>query len=256
MGLTTAERPYRRVAFLTDMHYPFQCPRAIDAAFDFLQDWRPDLLILGGDQVDCYAISDYDKDPAREARLQDECDSVRPLWAACEALHCDVLAFEGNHEERLTRRKNKAGLADVRGLDMPTLTGMPAHFRWAPSQSHYRVGGPDWGLVFLHGDLKGRGCSAANPAGAMLKKLRGSSISGHIHRFDAAFSGTYSGRPLEAFTVGHMGDVTKAADYITSPDWQQGFATVEFDHDAEWFGVHLHRVVSGRFRYAGKTYGR
>jgi hypothetical protein len=56
------------------------------------------------------------------------------------------------------------------------------------------------------------------------------------------------------FANGHLCDVSKA-HYITSPDWQAGFTTIEFDWSANVFTVVPHLIVRGRHRFNGKTYG-
>jgi predicted phosphodiesterase len=250
--LVHAPKPYRRVAFMSDFHFPYHSQAAIDAALAFLGDWSPDLIILGGDQVDCYRISDYESDAGRASTLQEELDSIHPFWRAIDAFSsADVVVFEGNHEHRLTRLVNKnPGLYNLRSLHFPVAAELPKRFQWYRSQTHYKVGS----LVFLHGDLRGRGNSVKHAAAGMLDKLRTSCVFGHFHRTGEHYETGYDGTVRAGFAVGHMSDQEKAAEYIRSPSWQQSFATVEFDHDEGIFHFSKHLIVNGRFVFNGKTY--
>ncbi len=244
-------QPYQRVAVLTDPHFPYADWPLIHSALAFLEDWGPDLILLLGDQVDFYSISSYSQDPKRKDTVQSDIDSVIPFLEMIDDFKSDVIVFQGNHEERMDRLiKTHSGLSDLRSLSFPNLFKIPERWRWAGSQVHYQIGD----LLFLHGDLAGRGYASKNPATSMVAKLRSNCLFGHVHRFDSHIGTMYDGSPMNGYSIGHMSR-DDAQDFCRSPDWQQGFATVEFDYLNRLYHVNQHIARNGCFRFGGKTYG-
>jgi hypothetical protein len=239
-----------RVAFLSDLHVPFLCERAWGAAMSLLEDYRPDLVVLGGDLFDFYSISAHDKEPGRLDRLQDEFDAAAPLWKQVDALSGRKVVIWGNHEERLIRLTHaNPGLVNLRALTIEAAAEMPQGWTYYPNQTRLKVGP----LSILHGDLKGRGTSSVHAASGFLRKLRTSCLAGHLHRFQSFFETNADGTIRAGFASGHLSDPDEAR-YLASPDWQQGFTTIDFDHEAGLFSVTPHLIIEGRTRWNGKTY--
>jgi predicted phosphodiesterase len=246
-------RKYERIAFLSDLHHPFQDDAAIDCALGVLRDYRPQLLVLGGDYFDCYSISDHDKEPGRADCLQDEFDAARETHRKIEDAigGADVIWVDGNHEERIQRvQRAKPGLFKLRSLELPVAAELPKRWMYYPNQTRFK-GGP---LTMLHGDTKARGTNSKHAAAGMLSKLRTSCLFGHLHRFQTYHETADDGRTRGGYANGHLCDVAQA-QWITNPDWQQGFTTVEHDWSANLFTVQPHLIWSGRHRWGGKTYG-
>lgn len=250
VNIVHAPANVRRVAFISDVHIPFEDKLAVQAMLKFLSDFRPDLIILGGDIYDFYLVSDHDKDPGRIQTLQDEFDSGQYLLKALGSLAPSVVFMEGNHEQRLQRVMNRnPGLYKLRALDFRHAAELPEAWQCYPSQTHYRIGG----LLVLHGDLRGRGTAIKHAASGMLSKLRTSCIFGHLHRFGTHYETDYSGTVRAGFANGHLSDVAEAK-YITAPDWQSGFSTICFGASQDIFAVQQHLVIDGRFIVDGREY--
>lgn len=240
-----------KIAFLSDIHFPFEDRIALQAVVGFLKDWKPTEIVLGGDIFDCYSVSDYDKEPGRHHTLQDEFDSASDFLRAVDELaKGKVRFFIGNHENRINRHISAyPGLYKLRSLDFGVAAGLPRHWTVHPSQYHHRVGG----LLLLHGDLRGRVTSGGiNPAATMLRKLRTSCMFGHWHRHGQYFETNYDGTVRGGFANGHLSDV-KEAKYITSPDWQSGFTTIASVGDK--FAVQQRLIIDGRLITDEKIYG-
>jgi hypothetical protein len=101
-----------------------------------IKDVKPDTIINLGDCADCYAISAYDKDPARVHGLQDEIDMVRAHLHQVAQLAPEAQRYylEGNHEDRLRRLiwtlpGTASELARLRSFQQamtwPSLLGLP-----------------------------------------------------------------------------------------------------------------------------------
>lgn len=244
------DRQYERVAFLSDLHCPFHDIAAIRAVLAAVRDFRPDLLVLGGDGVDCYSISDHDTEPGRAGTIQDEFDAARPVWREIDDIGCPVAYLLGNHEDRIYRLQcRKPGLFDLRSLDFKAAADLPARWQVYPNQTRLRLGS----LTILHGDLKGRGTSSTHAAKGMLDKLRTSCLFGHLHRFQSFYQTTDDGTYRAGYAVGHLCDVEQAR-YIACPDWQQGAALIEYDWSHPLFTVTPLLVVRGAVRHNGETY--
>jgi hypothetical protein len=240
-----------RTLFLSDLHVPFHDLVAWRVVMELIEDFRPQLILLGGDLFDCYPISDHDQEPGRADYLQDEFDAAQPLWRELEdrCRGATVVFWKGNHEERIDRmqRRHRA-LFRLRSLEIPVAAEMPRRWLYYPNQTRYRLGP----LNCIHGDLKGRGNSVAHAAAGILKKLRTSAIFGHFHRFQTFYETNADGTVRAGFANGHLSDVAQAK-YITDPDWQSGVSTIEFDWSRHLFSVDQHLIIGGATRFRGRT---
>jgi predicted phosphodiesterase len=248
--IVRASKLYRRVVVLSDIHLPYENKIHLRLALDFITDYRPDLLLLNGDILDAYDISDHQKDPSRAGTLQDEFDSSRWFFRAIDQLGCDVVYVQGNHEQRLERMiANNRGLFKLRSLEWAKAAELPTRWKVYRDQTHYHNGQFAW----LHGNLKGRVSSGGvNPAKTIYSKLRISTGCGHFHKESLHIERQYDGSQHISYSQGHLSDVEKAGGYIAWPSWQDGFSIVEFSSDgAPW--PYLLRFNNGRLVF-GKEY--
>lgn len=95
---------------LSDLHYPFDCPKYIGLALKLLAKLakRPNFggVIQLGDALDFWQISAYDKDPSRRETVLDDILRYSSFLDQCEKLMPKGTVFhqlEGNHESRVTR---------------------------------------------------------------------------------------------------------------------------------------------------------
>lgn len=244
---------HARTGWLSDIHCPYHDPVALDAAFQLFEEWRIDLLVLGGDQLDCYGISRYGKAPSKlRDTLQKEIDAFRPIRDRIVKLGCRVVYLEGNHDYRVKSLvADNPALDDLQALEWHKLADLPESWEILPNQSRFRMGNLD----FIHGDLRGRGVGSKHIASGMLAKLKRSTLFGHYHRAQFHPEPDGDGIIRAGFSTGHMCNTSKAADYCPINDWTQGFATIDTDPATGLFEVRQHLVHSGKFRHAGKTYG-
>jgi len=248
--LVRPERKYERVLVIGDAHYPFQDKAAVAAMLEFARDWKPDLFLLNGDIFDCADISDHERNPKRMPTLQEEFDSAVEDFRAIDSLGSDVFYIIGNHEERLQRLVSRnPGLFNLRSLDFGVAANLPKRWRLFPDQTHIKIGG----LLYLHGNLKGRGGGARHVASSFLQKLRHSCLFNHWHRFQSFWEADYDGLPRAGFGNGHMTSVPSHT-YIRTPDWQTGFSTIEYDHGEGIFSVGQRLICNGALRADGRTY--
>jgi hypothetical protein len=150
-----------RFAFLTDLHFgferrsghkvPLHDPRAFGATMGFLQDFKPQVLILGGDMLDCGVISHHNHGkPGRTEGLRlladaEECrqEVLKPL----EQLRASKQVYiTGNHEDWLTDLSDgHPGLAGL--VDLERILALK-QWQLVPQGGHFSLGK----LTFIHGD--------------------------------------------------------------------------------------------------------
>lgn len=217
------ESKVEKIAFLSDLHIPYQSKRALEIVLNFLGDYNANHIILGGDIFDCYQVSDYSRDPGRTLTLQDEFDHGRPFIEAIDYLAPKVSFMLGNHEDRLQRLIGRnPGLYNLRALKLSVAAELPKAWKFYPSQAQLQLGN----LTVLHGDLRELGSGGINPARTMFNKLKRSSLFGHFHRFASHYDTNYNGDVRITQGNGHLSDLAQVC-YMTAPDWQMGITTVE-----------------------------
>lgn len=245
-----APKLYRRVVVLSDIHLPYHDKLCTRVALDFIADYKPDLVVLNGDILDCYEISDHQKDPTRAKTLQDEFDESRWFFTDLNRHAADVVYIQGNHEQRLERLiANNRGLAKMRALEWAKAAELPTRWKVYRDQTHYHNGGFMW----LHGNLRGRVQSGGlNPARALASKLRTALGAGHFHRESLNVERQYNGSQIVSYSQGHLSDLEIAGGYVRWPDWQTGFSVVEFSEGGDAW-PYLLRFNNGRLVF-GREY--
>ncbi|RLG07741.1 MAG: hypothetical protein DRN68_04980, partial [Thaumarchaeota archaeon] len=99
----------KSVAVLGDFHCPFEDRRAIYTACKVLELAKPDIVILNGDLLDCYALSPFDQDPERRKTLKKESDHLvavgKEIRSALpkESLLVALSGQEDNHLQRIVK---------------------------------------------------------------------------------------------------------------------------------------------------------
>ena len=93
-----------RVLYLTDIHIPYHNIEALSAAIQFGHDKRVDTIFIGGDFLDFYSLSTFERDP-RQRGFADELEMGREVLGILrrEFPDASMLYQLGNHEERFER---------------------------------------------------------------------------------------------------------------------------------------------------------
>jgi len=233
---------------LSDVHLPFAQPVATQMVVEFIREQKPGRVHLLGDILDAASVSRFDKDPARKENLQDELDSVRDWLAKLRdaAPRAKIIYTEGNHEFRLRKylMSDAKALAGLRALTLGKLLDLDKlKIRWQPYGWPYRIGH----LLFTHGQFVSRW--SAMSAKRHYERFGCCVIHGHTHRL-GAFYHTDIFDTFAAFENGCLSTLTP--DYVTAPDWQNGFSVVY--HSKDFFHVDQVAIVRNRFCFHGKLY--
>ena len=255
----TKNKPYQSIHY-SDLHIPFQDQRALNILYAILEEVQPDLVVDHGDTLDCQEISKYPKDPEKRVPLREEVQEGAKHFARITELtpHAEHIWCEGNHEDRLKRLI--WNLADNRqageiltlpqvidALSWPSLLGLE-ELGWEI------VNYPQHKLLFnkmivTHGE-KVRAHSGQSEK-AELEHYSKSGASGHTHRVGYYGKKTYDGQ-LGWWGLGCMCAIR--TNYVSFPNWQQGFCCISWSDDRKNFAVERIRIFDGVAYFRGKRY--
>ena len=235
---------------LNDTQIPFHDRRVLDkVVLPFIRDLQPHGVVLNGDVVDCYAISDYDKNPLTFATLNREIYEGEKLMDSLKWIK-EKWWLGGNHEDRLRRYiwKRAKEFGGLSALAFPNLFNLGAYgFSWKPYGGYVMLGK----LLVTHGSMV-RGVSGAT-ARAHFDRYGTSLLVGHTHRLGAFYRTNVRGSHV-AYENGCLCLLTP--EYAQAPDWQQGFSVVHVDPKSGFFNVQQLPILKHRMvMYGGQTWG-
>ena len=160
----------------------------IKRTLKFVNDFKPDVVILGGDQLNFDDISDYtknykiDKAPGTIRKAFEDFD--RLLGVPLTKLGCKIWWMEGNHEARLEKFIAKfpalEGLVDIR-TNLPNLDVFYGRGEIA------KLGK----LHFVHGDTI-LGSRGKHPASSLMSRYHCNIHCGHFHKYDIAVENSWA----------------------------------------------------------------
>jgi len=212
--------------FISDVHLPYQDKASWHLTLKVIKELKPDLVFLGGDIIDCYAVSQYDKDPSRRLTLQQDLNyAYEELSRLRDILpeKSEVIFLEGNHETRLTRYLSSKApeLSSLESLQLPNLLRLESlRIKWIPNGTRMLIGK----LWHLHGnEIAGGG---VNIAKSKFDKLGNNIIFGHHHKIQSYTKRNYEGVVYGAWANGCLSDLQP--DYAHFTDWILGFSIIEY----------------------------
>lgn len=251
----------KKYVALYDLHYGFERKnrhkvplhdhKAVAAALSFIRDFKPDTVILGGDALDCGAISHHNHGkPGRIEGLRILADAEMFRTEILSELESDkkreLIYIVGNHEAWLDDlMEEKPGLEGV--LDLNHMLKLD---RWKiiPQGGYHHFGK----LTFIHGDqLRSNEYCAKYAVLAYQRNIR----FGHFHTY-------------QSFTMTSACDTTMGRTGVAVPclcrkdpsygnaapnKWVQGF-NYGYVWDNGNFNDYTVIIVDGRFVANGKMY--
>lgn len=204
----------------SDIHIPFQDDKAVSAFIQYCKDIQPSMIVLNGDILDFYKLSRFVKGEGRNPYEEiTACQELlKEIKEACPA--SEIYYVIGNHETRLETYvlNNAPHLAslveDVFSIIKTKDIGVTGCAEVVVNDN----------FVFTHGKLLGN--KAGLSAIKEIEKHYMSGASGHTHRL-AKFLTRKAGRKFVWMETGCLCDLNP--EYVQDPDWQQGFAVVQFE---------------------------
>jgi predicted phosphodiesterase len=211
----------QKIALWPDSHLPFEDKQAYALAYKAVKAFKPDILVLLGDYMDCWSVSSHDKNPTRAMFLDDEIEyTKRKLKELKEGLGAErnIYVF-GNHEDRVERYLMQKAPELFNTVQLHKLLKLEeTGWEHVAYKSDIRIG-----KLYITHDTGVAGKYAHYRA---LDDYQGNIIIGHTHRLGYAVVGNAKGNPHIGAMLGWLGDLSKV-DYMhrikAARDWAAGF---------------------------------
>ncbi len=161
----------KNTLIIPDIHFPFHHKDLFKFLRDVKRDFHFDVVIQLGDLLDGHrmgrwiAMADSDSADAEMAQAISLIHKLVPLFP-------EMLLCYGNHDLRIYKRMNDAGIPTRFAKDLPTVLGTPTGWQFA-SEWEYD------GVLYTHGD----GFSGKYAALRAAESNRMSTVIGHIHSY-------------------------------------------------------------------------
>ena len=224
--------------------------KAWRAVVAFAEDFKPDTWVVGGDFLDCGAISHHNKGKSRPVEgfrlLQDaeECveAAIRPIYSLAD----ECVYIGGNHErwieDLLDENPGLEGIVDIKKLLSLD------HWKVIPQGGHFNLGK----LTFIHGDQISGGEHVAKSAVLSYER---SVRFGHFHTYQ-----TYTKNSALEYKYAKTGIAvpclcTKTPKYGKGKPnkWVQGFNYGYIADDGN-YNDYVVVIVDGKCVVNGKVY--
>ncbi len=241
------KRGYEQVVYISDLHMPYSDKKTLAAVNKFLTAQQPEQLVIGGDLIDMYSVSQFNKDPSRASQLQEELDDARDYLIELRNMlpKTKITYIEGNHEDRLRKYLMRhPELHGLRALEIPSLLDLKE------LKIDYTLDYTYKGFLFKHGNR-----ASMYSARWELNDEGTSGMSGHIHKPQSFTDKTRRGEKKWSI-VGHLSDESKA-DYLGrggTSSWVEGFGVVNFYPKEKLWNVDIVDIIDHKFVYEGVVY--
>ncbi len=227
-----------KVLFVPDSHHPYVDEKAWSVMLKAAHGFKPDVVVVLGDFIDCYAISAHQKDLKKRPSFQEEMQSGSDALTQLEALDAQIQVYiEGNHENRLDRllesdnfRDKIVGLIHAGAVKIRRIPEMlnlkERDWDYVDYKQHYKLG-----KLHITHDVGKAGANAHTDAEATFQS---NSVIGHTHRLAYAVKGNMKGEQHVGAMFGWLGSVEEAAYMHRAKamrDWAHGFGIGYMDSD-------------------------
>lgn len=216
-----------QVGLIPDAHIPYHSERRLRELLDRIRG--SDVIVIMGDLIDAYSVSNFDKNPLRKERMPEEFEEAR-RWLRIirdENPTAEIHFIDGNHEERFKRYliRQAPALLGLKGMSVKEQLELDDLYI-----IHHDSDGFDcYGVRLKHGQV------VSNKSGATAHKEldmhQTSGVSVHTHRMSMVWYTNREGKRMFWLEGGHVCDETKA-DYVKNPNWQAGSWLLHIDEDA------------------------
>lgn len=233
----------KRIAVLSDIHFPYYDRVALNEAIKTAIDYNPDCIILNGDIIDCYHLSSFEKDPKKRS-FKYELDMLKNFFLQLRELFPKqrIIYKLGNHEERYERYilQRVPEFLDMELLNFENvIQAKQFGIEVITNKRVMKVGN----LNILHGhEMRSGIISPVNIARGFFMRTKSSTLGGHHHRTSEHIEQDLNGNIIGCFSTGSLCDLTPA--YMPINSWNHGFALIES------FGAEFHvrnlKIINGK----------
>lgn len=243
--------PPKRVLTLPDIHFPLHDRASLNAVESFMADFRPDVLIYLGDQLQMDPVSHWLKDKRGilegQRLIADYAGFNQVLDRHVSMVpNAKVIFFLGNHEDWVRQyielHPEVEGMLEVEhGLRL-----RERGFTVVPCGQAYRIGK----LWYMHGHIT----TDHHSKGTVLAYRRNIRY-GHVHdiQYYTAVSPLDVADKISAGSVGCLCNVNPHYMAGKPNRWTHGFNVAYIRPDGS-FNDYTIQIIGGKFTFEGKTY--
>jgi len=231
---------------ISDLHIPFEDPRAVNIMLKIHQHCRPETVIVNGDMLDFSELSHFTRDKLKDSPIEESIEETCSLIDKLQR-YSTVIYHIGNHEARLQKYllSNAPEVEHLLKFDKLINTELST-----PIEIVENIGRDTMSKYFndklLIGHFNKALKNSAYTAKALVEQYKMNIIQGHTHRLGLYYT-TGAKRTFIGVEGGCLCDIHPA--YAHSPDWQNGFLMAYDAWNVE--PVYIHK---GRSLYRGKMY--
>jgi predicted phosphodiesterase len=237
----------RRALILGDIHLPFQDNDALELAFEYGEEYKPDLVLLNGDVFDFYQLSRFKKDPT-VASLKSEIAAGKKFFARLRHTFPSVrIVFRyGNHDRRWDDHVMEC--APLLWDTLPSLkdcwhvdAGIIEHgIEVIRDKCNIMLGR----LLVLHGDELPKGIgSPVNAARGVFIKTFVPTYVNHFHQESKQPAKTPTGKRIMTWSSGCLCGLSP--HYLPINQWTTGFGTVDVEKNGDYRVTQLN-IIDGK----------
>lgn len=247
----TTKKKLTKTVFISDIHIPYQDKKALAIAMDIIKDMKlkaDDNVIIGGDLVDYYPISNFSPDLMQSSIDEELYETTNWLNELRKIVPFSrIFFFQGNHEDRMQRKimscvsalapflKNRLSIRELLEFKKFNIKEVKTPFTLNKK------------LYYLHGHEKKGFVTPKHIANVNLMYYNRNVIVGHHHRFDMSIATQLDGSLLGGWANGCLADLSQLPDGLYSSfDSTQRGITVVYTKSNGFFSVAQHLFVPNK----------
>lgn len=241
----------KRVGILADIHIPYHDYDALSVAIEELRRRNIDTLILNGDIIDCYAGSDFVKEPDAitiKGEIEILCHFIEDLQKIFPSVK--IIYKLANHEERWERYILKKApvlygfecfeLPNLIKIEFMRLIGRPLDIDFVVNKRIIDVGK----LAVVHAHEFGESVfSPVNASRGFYLKAKANVVGAHLHQTSEHTESDINGKIIGAWSIGCLCDLHPK--YRPLNRWNHGACFVEVEADDN-FSVDNFKIINGK----------
>ncbi len=238
----------QKVLVLPDVHLDENVPKDYKMLKPFIEEFKPDIIVLLGDFMDISSLSAWDRDKKRKMenrRFKAEVDCANKELDFLQKNCGKVVFLEGNHENRVSRyldfNPEMEGMIDIQEVLRLEERGI----EWCDMNDLYKIGH----MYFTHGMYTGKYF-----ANKHLMEIGENLVVGHTHKTQTAFQNQAMGKEKMVYGLGTLGD--KAPDYMQGrpSNWINQFGIMYVNERSGDFNFYPVNIIDGKFIWEGRQY--
>lgn len=227
-----------------DCHLPFHNIDAFNTMFDYTVNKNIDYIVILGDFMDCFDISNFEKEPD-VIRFNDERNMAKDFLKELKKIYPNTKIYYkfGNHESRFEKYLIRKA-PEIFGCEEFRLHVLLDLFNlgitYIPEEKYIQM----QELSLLHGhEYKNGITSPANPARTTFLRTKSIALSAHNHQTSQHNEPRIDGFNISCWSIGCMCNIHPK--YMPLNKWNNGFALHKRENDNFWF-VNNHRIIKNR----------